>query len=514
MRTLISSLIALCAGIAPLHADDHVIVHEWGTFTSLLSEDHQVIGGINVDDEPVPSFVYQEGGQVVGAQYSHDLGNFGLPPYSAGKGWAAGDPAVTMRLETPVIYIYPPKGQSPQSVPPLDVHVEFHGGFLTQFYPYAHAVPFNGLGQLTDKSTSSLDWAGVQLGSTEKPVEIDDKVWTTPREVSAPLLQVMTHFETGSGPDPTGKLQAEHFLFYRGVGHLNPPLIVAPNGSGVKAEMEIGSPMLRSGFAKFDDGWLVKIRPDGSCAFRFLDHPEPLPFMTMLTYWFPPVSASFVDSDFSADNLTKLKASMQDALVKEGLYPDEASAMLRTWELSYFKSPGLRFFYTVPRSWVDKVLPLQITGAPTDITRVMIGRVELITEEQRAALDRLAAGPCPDLPAVKNAAKAKLQNSNLPPEDVAAYYRGEKPLTDLGISIPPLIQDYLSLGRFRDALVMDEYWRKHGAAFAKFIRDNRIASLDPDPPPASPPPRPKQLPDEVVLRLNMPPGSNWNSPPP
>jgi hypothetical protein len=42
---------------------------------------------------------------------------------------------MTMRLETPVIYFYPPKGVTEPF--PVDVSVKFRGGWLTQFYPHA-----------------------------------------------------------------------------------------------------------------------------------------------------------------------------------------------------------------------------------------------------------------------------------------------------------------------------------------------------------------------------------------
>ena len=34
-----------------------LVVHEWGTFTSLQDESGQAIGGLNTDDEPVPKAV-------------------------------------------------------------------------------------------------------------------------------------------------------------------------------------------------------------------------------------------------------------------------------------------------------------------------------------------------------------------------------------------------------------------------------------------------------------------------
>ncbi len=112
--------------------------------------------------------------------------SFGLPPYGAGltvrerMGGTVADPNVTLRLETPVLYIYPPDGQAPASVPPLDVHVDFHGGVLSQFYPYATAtgLPVNGIpyfqGPLTSDTTAGLTWKGVQIGATGQAVETTD----------------------------------------------------------------------------------------------------------------------------------------------------------------------------------------------------------------------------------------------------------------------------------------------------------------------------------------------------
>ena len=88
------SCAAASADVAPL------VVHEWGTFTSFQDANGETIAGINVDDEPVPGFV-------------HRLGNppiFGLNSLPAA--WSQGAPSchpdVTLRLETPVLYCYPP----------------------------------------------------------------------------------------------------------------------------------------------------------------------------------------------------------------------------------------------------------------------------------------------------------------------------------------------------------------------------------------------------------------------
>jgi hypothetical protein len=47
--------------------------------------------------------------------------------------------------------------------------------------------------------------------------------------------------------------------------------------------------------------------------------------------------------------------------VANGLFADEAQALLDTWEISYFKSAGLRVFFIVPRAWTDYYLPLKVS---------------------------------------------------------------------------------------------------------------------------------------------------------
>jgi hypothetical protein len=481
-----------CAGI--LRAGEPVIVHEWGTFTCLQDENGKAIGGINVDDEPVPSFVYDAG-------FVHNLPgtdvrvyDFGLPPYPATKGWRPADQDVTMRLETPVLYFYPPKGETASMALPLDVHVDFHGGLLSQYYPYAkmtgfpESFPFNQSVHLAD-CTSSLTWSLTHFGSTQKVVETPDKVWTTPREVSAPEIEVKAQAfdqDLGKWVDAA---QAEHFLFYRGVGHLDSPITAnsalrakagtaqaLPNESSF---ISLSSP--KGSLREYKASWLVDIRADGTCGFRFLsprdeDKPSPENFHRLIGFNLKS-DLSFGGDAYSSSNLAQLKTSMQAELVRAGLYPDEASAMLRTWELSYFKSPGLRLFYIVPRAWVDQVLPLKITGAPVQVTRVMVGRIELISDEQRATLARLAQGPCPDLAALKKAANDALDKGTYTKQEREDFYTGARPMVELGLTPSPGVRDYFSLGRFRDALIVHEQRVHPSAPFARFIKDNGLASL-------------------------------------
>ena len=79
-------------------------------------------------------------------------------------------------------------------------------------------------------------------------------------------------------------------------------------------------------------------------------------------------------------------------MLDQGLYPDEAQAMLETWKDSWFEE-GSRLLYLVPGGFVNRVLPLAISPEPGQTTRVFVGRLELVTPGTRTAiLSALASG--------------------------------------------------------------------------------------------------------------------------
>jgi hypothetical protein len=83
----------------------------------------------------------------------------------------------------------------------------------------------------------------------------------------------------------------------------------------------------------------------------------------------PPVLTGSVDS---------LYGDLEEVLVGQGLYRDEAHAMIETWNDSWFEE-GSRLIYIVPRSFIDNLLPLTIDPAPEQIVRVFVGRLEIVT---------------------------------------------------------------------------------------------------------------------------------------
>jgi hypothetical protein len=434
---LLGSLGALLVVCGMGSASDRLVVHEWGTFTALQNERGNALQYINTDDEPVPPFVHQLGkGQVF--KPTEPFGRY------YGKGLPIAVPEVVMRLETPVLYFHLPEGDAtPRTV---DVDVEFHGGWLTQFYPNADAqihgkkVPEWLSEMLTDKSHGRLSWHGVKVGGTSKGPATTDRVWTAPRAVSAAPVTVQG--------------ESEQFLFYRGVAHLNAPLRVVrdavdPSNLHILGQTDRISPLNGTNTA-LTAAWLVDVRPDGATAFREVSDLllSGVPGQHLTT-----ISSTFAGTDFRKGNLAQLRSEMRTALQNEGLFADEAEALLSTWEFSYFQSPGLRLFFMVPRAWTDYYLPLHLSVS-ADVQRVMVGRIEIVTPEQRARLQKIAKSPEEDLrPAV--ATMHHFQHNPALLEQYKALASGRGNLADLGKAVPESYKAFVELGRFRLALLLD-----------------------------------------------------------
>jgi hypothetical protein len=272
-----------------------------------------------------------------------------------------------MRLETPVMYFHLPAGSVQQTV---DVSVEFHGGLLSQFYPDAktNVAKSSVFPIINEQTLGTLQWPNVKVGTHATGPETTSHVWLAPRKVDAADVTAQNG-------------ESERYLFYRGVGHTDAPIISTQRGGQVTLRARPNYELGESGYVIIDKLWLANFGADGSChaiALGPLGGPGHAAISTPI-----PQSGS-------AMNLKQLRASMKDALVASGLFDDEAEAMLSTWEKSYFKSSGLRLFYVVPRRWTDHYLPLKLS-TDAQVERVMIGRLEILSPEQRTALLTLAS---------------------------------------------------------------------------------------------------------------------------
>lgn len=415
MRFITLALLGLLATDRIASADvPTMTIHEWGTFTNLQDGSGNSIGGINSDDEPLPPFTHNLRWDWSVGDAAAQLNN---SPFV--KGFPRCNPEVTIRLETPVLYFHP---STPAWAPPVDVHVEFHGGFLTQFYPDASAGKVEN--HISPNTVSHLDWTGLSIGGQHPGPETNSHVWTAPRQVAAADVTTRKH-------------ESERYLFYRGVGHLDAPLRLIQHDAAIGVHGQLDPEFGPSTRLDIPRLWYCEFRDDGTCAFREV---PPLNISSDAQPILARFDRGFSNADFARDRLDALKSQMRAALMSEGLFGDETDALLNTWELSYFKSSGLRLFYIVPRQWTEHYLPLQ-TVPTFSLTRVMVGRIDLVTPPQRDLLHAMTE-------------QRDAQNGD------AVLWR-----------------QYVQLGRFRNALVLDELKHRPSATLQSFVNSHELGAF-------------------------------------
>jgi hypothetical protein len=358
--------------VDPNHYPGHgFVVHEWGTDTIVVGSDGSLQRGLHHEEEDLPPFVYDrlKAGTLIGSKES---------------------PSVTIKMETPVTYFYSP---TPVLV---NAHVDFPKGVLTQWYPgvtkffpvvaaagsVVHSSSpaalmdpaldpsFHFLGEFcTGKygaiAGGSLDWGDFSVqarGAVPEKAPPDAPLaqfgWSYARAVDANLLSM-----------PNG--ESERFLFYRGLGDFDLPVKVeAGDGEKIKFTNGYSEPV--------GHAFLLNVSPDHGA---FVEHATGIAQSGTLVDSVPSLQGALAIDEYVA----RLSEAMTKALDATGLYHDEAVAMVNTWRRQWFRTPGIRALYLLPQSWTDQSIPLTISPKPDATVRVMLIRVEVITQAQEAA---------------------------------------------------------------------------------------------------------------------------------
>jgi hypothetical protein len=330
-------------------------VHEWGTLTSVAGGDGSVIEWDTLGcKSDLPQFV-------------NDFGYRGLKLGVRGS----------VRMETPVLYFYSPR--------PLEARVKvgFPRGLLTEWYPQAEYevhqkaptdgreiqlaprnvagctkchTNLNGIDTSLQNLTGVLEWKKIRVEPGANP--------GLPVE-SAPSRYYAAR-GTDSAPIAVGD-QHEKFLFYRGVGSFPIPLATRVSEDGkVTVENRGGETISRVILFENREG-RIGYRNAGAVA-------------DTITLNAPPLNASFAE----------LRGELETALIAQGLFPKEAHAMIETWRDSWFEE-GSRLIYILSSSSVDTILPLQVEPTPSQIARVFVGRIELITPDTMRSVESAIA---------------------------------------------------------------------------------------------------------------------------
>src|SRR6266567_4646375 len=237
-------------------------------------------------------------------------------------------------------------------------------GQAVEWYPHASRV--EPAKNLFDRSLyqshadGSITWDSVTLEPSlrsEFPRENRDNHYYAARLTSSTPLRVKT--QAGD--------QQEKFLFYRGVSVFPVPLLakLTPEDELLvenRSEEEIPNTIL---FER--RGQKVGYRVGGAVQKETILEP-------------PELSATIED----------LGRDLEGMLVAQGLYQDEAHAMVETWRDSWFEE-GSRLLYIVPAQMVHAVLPLSISPGPAQTVRVFVGRLEIVTPATEKAVERAFA---------------------------------------------------------------------------------------------------------------------------
>ena len=298
--------------------------HEWGTFTSIAGSDGQAVEWSPLTGSTdLPAFVE----------------HFRDPGFKLGlRG--------TVRMETPVLYFYSSKEET------VSVNVAFSKGVITEWYPHASRVePASSLyGEILHKTAASgsIAWDSISLAPTGRPdfpAGAEKNHYYAARTTSSTPLRVKA---------PTGE-QQEKFLFYRGVSTFSVPLSATLEAEGKLLVKNPGDQEIPTTILFERRGEKIGYRIGGVLRERAIFDP-------------PELSAGIDD----------LARDLVGILVGQGLYQDEAQAMVETWRDSWFEE-GSRLLYIVPPAFVNEVLPLSIKPTPAQTVRVFVGRLEIVT---------------------------------------------------------------------------------------------------------------------------------------
>lgn len=339
LRLLLFGLLLVCVtilsqspakNVEPAYAG--LTVHEWGTFTSIAGADGQAVEWSPLTDSTdLPSFVE----------------HFRAPQFKLGlRG--------TVRMETPVLYFYDSREES------VSVNVSFAKGLITEWYPRASSVgPSDNPADWSlfqGQWDGSIAWDSVTVSPSlraEFPRQEQESRYYAARITSATPLRVKT---------PAGE-QHEKFLFYRGVSKFRVPVSAKLIADG-KVQIENAEE------EEIPNAILFERRGD-RVGYRIAEAIK---------------KELALDSPELNGNMDDLGRDLVGILVRQGLYLDEAQAMVETWRGSWFEE-GSRLIYIVPEKFVNGILALSIHPAPGQIARVFVGRLELVTPATEKAVE-------------------------------------------------------------------------------------------------------------------------------
>jgi len=311
-------------------AGNRLVVHEWGTFTSIAGKNGESLEWRPLNGaSDLPGFVY-------------DLSALAGTGLRSGQRCRKCNLEALVRMETPVIYFYADRKM------PVSVSVFFSSGKITEWYPKARLI--NG-----STPSDGIDWGRITVlpgGEQNFPVETKPSHYYPARETDAATLRVC---------NVKGQ-EREKFLFYRGVGTFDQPLAV---------KLDDGRVVAKNTSAESIPQFILFENRGGNIGYQIRNSFD---------------REIVLDRPALGQTQESLERDLEAMLVAQGLYEKEALAMIKTWRDSWFEE-GLRAFYIVPRKVTDSILTLTIEPQPSEVSRVLVGRIEIITPEMEKEIE-------------------------------------------------------------------------------------------------------------------------------
>ena len=337
-------------------------VHEWGTFTVLFSSSGHT-----------PSW-YQAYSDTAHLPLFAQLQNPGAK--SAG--------AFIVRMETPVLYFYPEHETA------ITVNVGFAGGMITERFPPSQFNVAEYQPPATRQPSVSAPvttWKGKLLPpghpmAASIPPVPDGTVenYAAARAVPDAWL-FASHTPVIQMKDQPDIHPVDKFIFYRGASRFTPPW---------HATLDEDRTFTLNRIDQSAETWAIALQVrDGMASWKPLEKDTDGSSRTTLASADKPVEQA----------IAELGGLFLNELTARGLTRDEALAMIRTWDDTWFSEEGQRIFTIADPAWVERQLPLSITPEPQDISRVFVVRCELLdpqTEKQLVSILLDPAGSAAD----------------------------------------------------------------------------------------------------------------------
>lgn len=367
MKPCIAFLLSLLI-ISPAQA--RFEAHEWGTFTSLVGSDGVSQHGLYHEDEKLPDFVHG-----FGETQSAPFNPIFVPPTPNNepclfKGCFSMNTfqnnVITQKMETPVIYFYGTPSSLDRRV---QVKVDFPDGVITETFP----------APISSSPKMSSDFVSIRNGTATFDVKVSAET-----EGKVPYVDggnIYGHARKTMSQVVSTNNEFEKFIFYRGIGRFQPRVSITSDSLDLRILAKgVDVPSALFLIAVNEQGYtqmlpVPRSRVESKEGFRISSR-----YLQQMSENKPAsIPQLLVDS-------ATIRSHLVQALVAAGLKTDESEAMIKTWEHGYLKTPGLRLLYVVPRSEVDRLLPLAITPAPDALERAFMARIEVMPRYQEEQL--------------------------------------------------------------------------------------------------------------------------------